>query len=45
MHGGVLDRGSSRFDPKRGQREVAGNFNAVGTSLGFAESREIWRGP
>ena len=33
MQGGVLDRGSSRFDPKRGQREVAGDFNAVGTSL------------
>ena len=27
MTGGLLDRGASRCDPKRGQREVAGEFS------------------
>ena len=27
MTGGLLDRGPSRWDPKRGLREVAGEFS------------------
>ena len=29
MTGGLLDRGASRCDPKRGQREVAGEFYVI----------------
>ena len=33
VHGGLLDRGPSRCDLKRGQREVAGEFSVPGRLL------------